>query len=171
MKTFTVTSLTVLMLLAISCSSDKPTAPQDNSVLNYDIIGGDTPTSIDAALQEFSDLSIVVPDPVLADDPILTQEMNLEAALRTVNNATLDDPARVNFRRIFGHLHDQMQALRRCMATNDDPRLRRLAHGASQAIQHGLRALENGKPRMALRYFHTANRALNLAHAVCRGRG
>jgi hypothetical protein len=171
MKTFTAMSLAVLMLLAISCSSDKPTAPQDSSALNYDVIGGDAPASMDAALQELSDLSIIVPDPVRADDPVLNQEVNTQTALDIINNAALDDPARVHFRRILAHLHDQMRALRRCMANNDDPRLRRLAHGALQAIQHGLRALESGQPRIALRYFHTANRALNLAHAICRGRG
>jgi hypothetical protein len=171
MKIFAVIGLAVVMLLAMSCSTDKPTAPANDSTLNFDVIGSDAPANVDAALQEFSDLSILVPDPVRADDPVLNQELDSETAPNIINAATLDDSARVYFRRIVAHLHDQMNALRRCMANNDDPRLRRLAHGAFQAIQHGLRALQNGEPRMALRYFHTANRALNLANALCRGRG
>jgi hypothetical protein len=171
MKIFAVISLAVVMLLAFSCSSDRLTTPANDTTLNFDVIGSDAPASVDAAMQEFSDLSVLVPDPVPADDPVLNQEMDSETALNIINTATLDDSARVHFRRILAHLHDQLQALRRCMANNDDPRLRRLAHGAFQAVQHGLRALQNGEPRMALRYFHTANRALNLANALCRGRG
>src|SRR4030067_363964 len=135
MKTFTTISLAVLMLLALSCSSEKPTSPLDDSTLNFDIIGNDTPANVDAALQELSDLSVFVPDPVRPDDPVLNWEMNTETAQDIINNAPLDDPAGVSFRRVLAHLRDQMQVLRRCMASNDDPRLRRLAHGASQAIQ------------------------------------
>lgn len=171
MKTFTVLSLALLMAFAVGCSNDNTTAPASDNALNFDVIGDDAPVSAEAAMQEFTDLSIAVPDPVEPSDPTINRDPNEEAVEEIIAGASLDDPERVNFRRILAHLHQRMQMLRRCMADNDDPRLLRLAHGAHQAIQHGLRALENGEPRMALRYFHTANRALNLAHSICRGRG
>ena len=171
MRIFAVLSLGLLMAFAVGCSNDNTTAPAPDSALNFDVIGDDAPESTEAAMQEFTDLSIAVPDPVASDDPTINRDLNEAAAEDIIAGASLDDPERVNFRRILAHLHQRMQMLRRCMADNDDPRLRRLAHGAHQAIQHGLRALENGEPRMALRYFHTANRALNLAHRICRGRG
>lgn len=171
MKTLAALSLAVVMVLAMGCSRENATEPTNDSTLNFNVIGDDSPADMDAAMQELGDLSVFVPDPVQPDDPMINQEMNEEAAQAIIADATLDDPARVNFRRILAHLHDQMQDLRRCMARNDDPRVRRLAHGAHQAIQHGLRALENGEPRLALHCFRTANRVLNLANRLCRGRG
>ncbi len=167
MKIITVMNLAVVMVLAVSCSSDKPTAPNSDTTLYFDIIGTDAPANMDAAMQELGDLSILVPDPVDPTDAVLRQDVNGEV----LTAITLDDSVRVNFRRILAHLHDQMNALRRCMANNDDPRLLRLAHGAHQAIRRGILALENEEPRLALRYFHTANRMLNLANTLCRGRG
>lgn len=171
MKAIITLSLAALMLFAIGCSNDEPAEPAGRETLNFDVIGNDAPESCDAALQELTELSIIVPDPVSQDNPVLTSGIDSEAAHRIVNNARLDDPSREDFRRILAHLENQMNALRRCMARNDDPRLPRLAHGAYQAIQHGLRALNAGEPRLALRYFHAANRALNLANAICQRRG
>ncbi|MBU0509812.1 hypothetical protein KKH27_13390 [bacterium] len=171
MRVLATISLTLLMLLAISCSRENATEPANDSSLDFNVIGSDMPSDMEAAVQELTDLSILVPDPVSPNDPMLNQAMNEEAVQGIINCATLDDPARVNFRRILAHLERQMQALRRCMVNNDDPRLPRLARGAHEAIQRGLRALENDEPRMALRYFHTANRMLNLGHSICRGRG
>jgi len=170
-KVFAVISLAALMLLSIGCSSEKTTAPLNSESLNYDVTGTDAPENVAVAMQELSDLSITVPDPVPADDPALTQEVNTEAAATVITNATLDDSARVNFRRIIAHLHDQMQMLRRCMSANSDPRLRRLAYGAAHAMEQGLQLLQNGRPRAALNMFHEANRMLNLAITICHGRG
>lgn len=171
MKVFATLSLAFLLALTVGCSNDNTTAPAPDNTLNFDVIGDDAPATTEAAMQEFHDLSIAVPNPVEPGDPTINRDLNEAAMEEIIANSTLDDPERMNFRRILAHLHQRMQMLRRCMADNDDPRLLRLAHGAHQAIQHGLRALENGEPRMALRYFHTANRALNLAHSICRGRG
>ena len=117
MKILTTISLALLLLVAVGCSSDKPTASGSDEVLNFDVAGNDAPANMDAAIQELSALSITVPDPVPADDPVLNQDANLEAALAVVNGAALHEQTRVHFRRIIAHLHDQMQALRSCMAS------------------------------------------------------
>ncbi|MBI5058252.1 hypothetical protein HZB60_00565 [candidate division KSB1 bacterium] len=170
MRTFLVISLAALVFVGWGCSNQQEDNPSTGG-LSYDVIGEDSPESVDAALQELASLSILVPDPVSADDPILTQTPTSESASSIVDRARLDDEGRVNFRRIVAHLQAQQRALRECMARNDNPRLLRLAHGAQQAYNHGLRALEAGEPRMALRYFEAANRILNLALRLCRAGG
>lgn len=170
MKAIIALGLTILMLFAAGCSNDDAHDSAGREALNFDVIGTDTPASVDAALLELAGLSVVVPDPVEPGNPVLNQGIYTESAQTIVNNARLDDPDREYFRRILSHLDDQMNLLRRCMANNDDPRLRRLAHGATQAIQHGLRALQADEPRLALRYFRTANRVLNMAIAICMDR-
>jgi hypothetical protein len=171
MKIFTVISLAALMILSVGCTSEKIAAPSSSESLDYDVIGSEAPASIEIAMAELNNLAISVPNPIPANDPSLSQELDAEVALVIVNSATLDDSGRVNFRRIIAHLYDQMHMLRRCMAENHDPRLQRLAYGAAHAIQQGLRALQNGEPRVALRLFHEANRILNLANTLCHGRG
>ncbi len=171
MKIATVLTLALLMVFAIGCSSDKTAAPTNSTAPDFDIIGNDAPATVQAALDELNDLSISVPDPVQPGDPALAEGVNIEAATTVITNATLDDSARVRFRAIVAHLHDQMQTLRACMANHPDPRLRRLAYGAAHAIQFGLRALQNGEPREALRAFHVANRVLNRANALCSSLG
>lgn len=170
MKALIAVSLAIFMLFAAGCSNDDANESASRESLNFDVIGTETPESFDAALQELAELSVVVPDPVEPGNPVLNQGIYTDAAQTIVNNARLDDPNREYFRRILSHLDDQMNLLRRCMATNDDPRLRRLAHGATQAIHHGLRALQADQPRLALRYFRTANRIQNMALAICMDR-
>lgn len=173
MRFFIITILAASLLIAVGCSNDKSVNTND-SALNFDVIGSDTPDSPAAALDELSAMSITVPNPVDASDETLAAEFNAEYVRDHINNPAYDEDTRMHFRRILGHLHEQLHALRRCMASNDDPQLRRLGNGAVQAIRHGLRALHAGEPRLALEYFHTANRALNAAGEICRagdGRG
>ncbi len=170
MKFLITASLAAFLLLSIGCSTDKSVSTNEES-LNFDVIGTDAPVNPSAALQELSDMSIVVPNPVQTNDEMLAHEFNAEFTREFINQPMFDENTRLHFRRILGHLNEQLHALRRCMATNDDPQLRRLGHGAVQAVRHGLRALRAGEPRRALEYFHTANRALNAAGEICRGRG
>ncbi|MCB1060752.1 MAG: hypothetical protein KDB65_11000 [Calditrichaeota bacterium] len=171
MKTTLVALFAILFVLATGCSSDKAVNTNDEAALNFDVIGTDAPTSAEAALQELADNSIVVPNPVADDDELLNSDFSPEAVNDAFDGVTLDEDGRAQFRRILVHLNDQMHALRRCMANNDDPRLRRLGNGAAQAIRHGLRALHSGQPRLALEQFHLANRALNAAREICSERG
>lgn len=171
MKTVNTALLAALLVFAIGCSSDKSVNTTDDSALNYNVIGTDAPASVDAAFQELAEHAIAIPNPVANDDVTLNSDFSPSVVREAIENSPLDEEGRVHFRRILAHLHERMLALRACMETNDDPQLRRLGHGAAQAIRHGLRALHEGHPRAALEYFHLANRALNVAGEICHGRG
>ena len=167
MKTIGYIGLALITLAVVGCSSDKVAEPADAEVLDFNVIGDDAPADVESALGELNRLGVTVPDPVLDSDPAVTEVLDLRRAAEIISNANLDDEGRRNFRRIITHLNDQMQLLRRCMHENPDPALRRLAYGASHAIHHGLRLIQAGEPRLALRYFRQANRVLNLAHRIC----
>jgi hypothetical protein len=168
MKLLLTLTIAAVLMLGLGCSDSKVSAPNEET-LNFNIIGDDTPESVEAGIAELAELEIEVPDPVTDREMAELATVGEEADLRVVDRARLEENHRLHFRRILRHLHRQFQGLRECLAENQDPQLRRVVYGALLATQRGLHALRTGHPRIALHAFHLANRLLNLAHRICYG--
>jgi hypothetical protein len=168
MKKFLLLLLGASLVLSLGCSNSDPASPQEET-LNFEVIGSDTPDSYDAAMNELTEMNIIVPDPVTLEQIQEVNSLDVDLDLTVVDQGTFEEGDRPNFRRIIRHLHEHFQGVRECVANSEDPRLQRLAVGAHHAFRHGLRALENGDLRHALELFHRANRMLNLITRICSG--
>jgi hypothetical protein len=170
MKKYLLLILGASLVLSIGCSNSDPAAPQEEA-LNFEVIGNDAPDSYDAAMNELAEMDIVVPDPITPEHMQEVNSLDINADVAVVDQGTLNEDDRPNFRRVIRHLHEGFQSVRECVANSDDPRLHRLAVGAHHAFRQGLRALENGHPRRALELFHRSNRILNLVTRICNSEG
>ncbi len=169
MKTLFILAAAMSLLLFGCSSTENGSAPEDT--LDFNIIGDDAPDSYAAAMEELAAIQIIVPDPVSHEQVSEPQAVSPDVDFARLERIGLDDNERPNFRRIVRHLHERFRALRECLENSDNRELHRIAYGAHLAFRRGMLALEEGRPRAALEAFHRANRMLNLAQRMCRGRG